>query len=103
MDNLTVNYINIDSSSNFNISWSAPAGNDPDITYCITVTNSSVTDMCGMTDTHYLFQQDFNPCVEYNVTVTPVNGVGNGSSSLLSFPSKIEDIPVHYYILIYTL
>ena len=74
----------------------------PDITYCITITNSSVSDMCGITDTHYLFQQDFNPCVEYNVTVTPVNEVGNGNSSLLSFPSKTEDTPVYYNRLIYT-
>ena len=95
VDNLAVSY------TAFNISWIAPFSlvvppiSEPDITYCITITNSSVTDMCGMTDTHYLFQQDFNPCVEYNVTVTPVNEVGNGSSSQLSFPSKMKDTHVH--------
>ncbi len=94
VDNLAVTYINGERS--FNISWNAPFSlvvppvEVPDITYCITITNSSdvVSAMCGITDTHYLFQQDFNPCVEHIVTVTPVNEVGNGSSSQpLSFPS----------------
>ncbi len=98
-------YINGERS--FNISWNAPSSlvvllvEVPDITYCITISNSSdvVSAMCGITDTHYSFQQDFNPCVEHNVTVTSVNQVGNGSSSQpLSFPSKI-----HYKIIEWTL
>ncbi len=99
-------YINEERS--FNISWNAPFSlvipssfNVPDIAYCITITNSSdvVSAMCEITDTHYLFQQDFNPCVEHNVIVTSVNQVGNGSSSRLSFPSKTRTLDIHHKII----
>ncbi len=95
-----MSYINEERS--FSISWNAPFSfvippvNEPDVTYCITIINSSdvVSAMCGITDTHYLIQQDFDPCVEHNVTVTPVNRVGNGTTSQFSFPSKIRTL--HY-------
>ncbi len=99
MANLAVTYINEERS--FNISWNAPFPlvispvSVPDITYCITLTNSSdvLSAKCEITDTHYLFQQDFDPCVEHSVTVTSVNEVGDGSSSRpLSFPSKIRTL-----------
>ncbi len=96
----------ISEERSFNISWNAPFSlivppvNVPNITFCIIITNSSdvVSAMCGITDTQYLFQQYFNPCVEHNVTVTSVNEVGNGSSSQpLSFPSKTRTL--HYKII----
>ena len=38
--------------------------------------------------TQYLFQHDYDPCMEYTVTVIPVNRVGNGMSVQTYFPGK---------------
>ena len=96
VSNLTVVF----EDSSFNISWDPPFSyivlniNQPLITYCINITNSStgevVVSECGISVTHYSFQHDYDPCVrmEYTVTVIPVNRVGNGMSAQTYFPGK---------------
>ena len=85
--NLTVVF----EDSSYNISWDAP-NVKPHITYCINITNSSLDEVvvseCGINVTHYSFQQDYDPCMEYTVTVIPVNGVSNGTSTHTYFPGK---------------
>ena len=93
VENLTVEF----EDSSFNISWDPPFSYivprvNPLITYCINITDSSsgevVVSECGISVTHYSFQHDYDPCVEYTVTVIPVNRVGNGMSAQTYFPGK---------------
>ena len=96
VDNLIVVF----EDSSFNISWDPPFSyivpniNQPLITHCINITNSSsdevVVSECGISVTHYSFQCDYDPCMLYTVTVIPVNRVGNGMSTQTSFPGKIS-------------
>ena len=60
------------------------------ITYCVDVvqmfgsdeTSLLVSSECGLTETVYTFTSPgHGPCDRYNFTVTPTDGVNNGSSS----------------------
>ena len=83
--------------SSFDISWDPPFSYivpyvNPLITYCINITNSSSGEVamseCGINVTHYSFQHDYDPCMDYTVTVIPVNRVGNGMPAQTSFPGS---------------
>ena len=58
---------------------------EPDVTYCLhiqTPNNSFVLSECGIEVTEYkLYQVNFKPCEIFKVIVTPVNGVGNGTTT----------------------
>ena len=78
---------------------------DPDITgYSVGVVNSTsslvIHSQCGITDTHYNYTVSprSTPCDTYTFTVTPVNIVGNGTSSSVTLQSSItEGEKSHYY------
>ncbi len=78
---------------------------DPDITgYCVGVVNSTsslvIHSQCGITDTQYNYTVPPNDtvCDTYTFTVTPVNIVGNGTSSSVTLQSSItEGEKSHYY------
>ena len=88
-------------SPSFIISWEPPFTFDPagspDITYCISITNvsssSSLGNECGIIPTNYSAVLEFSACVEYSATITPVNRVGNGTSTTTNFP----DIGMYSY------
>ena len=72
------------------VNWTAPfsfdvTDNSPDITYCVTVYRwfdggESVL-VCNLTTTQYtVVSEESNPCGRFDITVTPVNGVGEGVS-----------------------
>ena len=72
------------------LNWTAPFTLDllfihPDITYCVEVVNS--TSDCGITETEFTYPLlPRSWCDEYNLTVTPVNVVGDGEeNSVLYF------------------
>ena len=83
-----------DSNAALTISWIPPLSygtskNEFPITYCISITNtiSDIVALCGINVTvykHYLY--NFDPCVEYTVTVIPSNIFGNGTSAQIRFP-----------------
>ena len=76
-------------SPSFIISWVTPFTFDPpgspDITYCISITNvssgSSLANECQLIQTNYSAVLELSACVEYSATITPVNRVGNGTST----------------------
>ena len=84
--------------STISLTWTAPftldiAGVDADITYCVGVVNSTSSSTlhseCGITETEYEYTHSIPldaVCHDYRVTVTPVNVVGNGTSSTLVYP-----------------
>ena len=82
-------------SSFYTISWDAvtsldPSTIDPNITYCVNITDSSSTEIvsqCGSNTTEYIFNQ--NECDGCSVTVTPVHGFcdRNGPQSNATFPT----------------
>ena len=82
----------------FIISWVAPFTFDlpgsPDITYCISITNvssgSSLANECGIIPTNYSAVLEFSACVEYSATITPVNRVGNGTSTTANMPDMCK-------------
>ena len=90
MSDLSVEFV----SPTFIISWVAPftldAPGNPDITYCISITNtstgSSLMNECGIIATTYSVDLAFDPCVLYNAAITPINQVGNGTSATRRFP-----------------
>ena len=87
-----VDYVN----PSFVISWQPPFTLDVpgpvDITYCILITNvsssspSPLENSCGIVPATYSVNLNFDPCVEYNVVITPQNVLGNGTSATVAFP-----------------
>ena len=76
--------------STISLTWTAPftldiTDIDPDITYCVGVANSTSSSIqCGITETGFSFSiPPDSACHNYmfTFTVTPVNVVGNGTSS----------------------
>ena len=84
-----------DSGSILSLTWEPPFsldidGVDPDITYCVDVINStsSVTlhSECGITETEFSYPLPEDAvCHSYVLTITPVNVVGRGVSSSLTY------------------
>lgn len=84
---LRVNLQNFTASFN----WEAPftlnvTNTEPDVTYCVDVYNNSnglhIQSECDLTETSYYFSTNNpSPCDSINVTVTPLNGAGNGTVS----------------------
>ena len=81
------------------LTWTAPftldiPGVNPDIEgYCVGVVNSTYSStlhsQCGITDTEYEYTHSIPLdalCHNYMVNVTPVNVIGNGTSSTLVYP-----------------
>ena len=76
------------------LTWTAPftlniRGVHPDITYCVGVvyptSSSTLHSQCGITETEYEYPiPPDSACHNLMVTVTPVNVVGNGTSSTLA-------------------
>ena len=88
------------------LSWTAPftldiPNNDPDITYCVDIVNSTsssvVLSECGITVTEFNF---FIPiggvCDNYTFTVTPVNVVGNGTIVTLGYSQDFTRMYFNY-------
>ena len=81
------------------LNWTAPftldiPKVDPDITYCVgvvdSISSSTLHSQCGITETEYEYPiPPDSACHDYMVTVTPVNVVGNGTSSPLTFSETI--------------
>ena len=83
-------------NSTISLTWTAPftldiTGVDPDITYCVGVVNSTSSSTlhseCGITETEYEYPiPPDSACHDHMVTahVTPINVVGNGTSSTLT-------------------
>ena len=84
-------------ASSVTISWTAPfslnmTDDDPDIWYSVLIYNVTdennptailCTDCINITETHYTFTPDYlSPCHVYNFSVIPVNGAGQGESSV---------------------
>ena len=73
----------------FVITWTAPFSlkvpqNSSLITYCVTITEGSskvLLSRCRNSATKYLFQFNYNPCLNYTISVIPVNPAGNGTST----------------------
>ena len=84
-----------DSGSTLSLTWEPPftldiTGVDPDITYCVDVINStsSVTlhSECGITETEFSYPLPEDAvCHSYVLAITPVNVVGRGVSSSVSY------------------
>ena len=83
------------SNSTLSLTWEPPFtldinGVDPDITYCVDVINSTslitLRLQCDiiMTEFSYPLPQDA-VCHSYVLTITPVNVVGRGVSSFVSY------------------
>ncbi len=82
------------------LNWTAPhtldiSGVDPDITYCVDVVSSTSSATCHsecgiiVTEfTYFLPPRSF--CDEYTFVITPVNIVGNGTSSLLNYSQELS-------------
>ena len=79
--------------STISLTWTAPftldIPGDPDITYCVGVVNSTSSSIlhsqCGITETGFSFSiPPDSACHNYTFTftITPVNVVGNGTSSM---------------------
>ena len=93
---LRVDYV----SPSFVISWQPPFTLDIpgpiDITYCILITNvsssspSPLENLCGIVPANYSVNLNFDPCVEYNVMITPENMLGNGTSTTATFPGAFS-------------
>ncbi len=67
------------------VSWNAPFSLRSDTTYyCVDVVDNSsslvVSSECGITDTMQAINLQVIACSLFNVTVTPVNAVGNGTA-----------------------
>ena len=83
-------------NSIISLAWTPPfsldiTNVDPDITYCVGVDNSNslvIFYQCGITDTQYNSFRS-TPCDNYTITITPVNIVGNGTSSNVTLLSSI--------------
>jgi len=90
VDNLTTDI----RDNKVNVSWTAPysidvPSTDLDITYCVDIFNTStavptrIYSKCDLNQTHY--ECEYYPlliaCAEYQVNVTAVNKVGNGSAN----------------------
>ncbi len=86
-------------NSIISLAWTCPFSLDiinfPDITYCVDVVNSTsslvIHSQCNITDTQYNYTVSLRstPCDTYTFTVTPVNIVGNGTSSNVTLLSSI--------------
>ncbi len=84
----------------FNISWNAlfsvvppdPDNGFPSVFYTIIISNSTgVIIETTISETHYLFQDTFDRCIERTVVITSLNLLGNGNSTPpLIFPSKFS-------------
>ena len=65
------------------------AGVDPDITYCVDVvdfiSSLSLHSQCDIIETEYLYPLLNAVCHSYIFTITPVNVVGRGVSSSVSY------------------
>ena len=86
----------INNETSVTISWTAPfsldvTGVHPDIWYSVLIYNVTdennptailCTNCTNITETHYTFTPDYlNACHEYNFSVIPFNGAGQGESS----------------------
>ena len=86
--------------SNFSLTWTAPftldiRGVDPDITYCVGVVNSTSSSTlhseCDITETDYEYPiPPDSACHNYTFIVTPVNPVGNGTSTSMYYPTECK-------------
>ena len=98
VQNLTAAFL---TDSSIQISWIPPftldiTGVDPDIIYCVDVSISrglSFSELsmsqCGINETEFIFMlPPRNWCYFYHFTVTPVNPVGNGTSSSLDISNQ---------------
>ena len=95
-------------NSTISLNWTAPftldiAGVDPDITYCVSVVNSTSSStlhsQCGITEAGFSFSiPPDSACHNYTFTftVTPVNAVGNGTSSM--YYHNLQGDCYHAYI-----
>ena len=87
---LGVDVIGVENGTNvITISW-VDHPFTTNITYCVDViqmfgsadTSQLVPSVCGVTETMYPFPSpDHGPCDRFNFTVTPTDGVNNGTSS----------------------
>ena len=92
-----VEYLRVVRDSGFTVTlnWTAPFTLDislinPDITYCVDVvsatTSATLHSECGVRDTEFTYLLPPRSwCHQYNVSVTPVNVVGNGSIESIKF------------------
>ena len=86
--------------SAISLTWTAPftldiQGVDPDITYCVCLVNSTslstLHSECEITEVEYEYPiPPDSACHMYMFTVTPVNVVGNGTSSTLTYPQETD-------------
>ncbi len=87
-------------NSTISLTWTPPfsldiTGVHPDIIYCVGVVNSTsslvIYSQCDITEAQYNYTVSprSTPCDTYTVTVTPVNIVGNGTSSNVTLLSSI--------------
>ena len=84
------------------LTWTAPftldiSNVDPDITYCVDVVNSTsssgILSQCEITVTSFSIPLG-RVCdnLNFSFTVTPVNGVGNGTAVTLGYSRDITGI-----------
>ena len=86
----------VDCNGSISLTWSAPfsldvVGVEPDIWYSVLITNVtdedsptavSCTGCLNLTQPHYTFSPEQpSPCHNYNFTIIPLNGAGEGSRS----------------------
>ena len=88
-----------------NISWTdppaitIPPATRPEILYCVEINNGTVTESIGcnrlgdMNEETSVIISDIVCGVNYNVTITPFNRVGNGVNSNVSFPGVTSKQP----------
>ena len=86
-------------SPSFIISWMAPftltVPLAPPTSYCVSITNTStgssqqLTNECGILMTQYSVDLEYDPCVEYSVSIIAVNPVGNGTAAVIPFPGML--------------
>ena len=99
--NLNSVYNSVDRT--LNISWTAPPSmvifpaSRPEIFYCVEINNGTATESIGCNRTGDMNAETSviisdNVCgVNYDVTITPFNRVGDGVISTVIFPSMLPD------------